>query len=84
VEAAIEGPLRRAEVSTASGEIHVRLGPRASCALELRTSSGSLDLDVPLTMQTVTRHRVAGVVRGGTAPVELRSASGDIIVKGGS
>lgn len=83
VTVGLREPLRRADVSTSSGEIRVRLDPAVRCALELRTSSGSLDVSLPLEMRTVSRRTVAGTVRGGTTPVVLHSASGDISVAGG-
>jgi DUF4097 and DUF4098 domain-containing protein YvlB len=76
-------PLRSTEVSTSSGEIRLSLDPAVGCALELRTSSGSLDVGLPMDMSNVSRRSVAGTIRGGRTPVVLRTASGDITVMGG-
>lgn len=76
-------PLRSASVSTTSGDIGLRLAPDLACALELRTRSGSLAIDVPLKPGQVTRNAVTGTVRGGRTPVTLESTSGDIHVGGG-
>ncbi|HYM81785.1 MAG TPA: DUF4097 family beta strand repeat-containing protein [Candidatus Limnocylindria bacterium] len=78
VQVDLAAPLRRAAVQTASGEIDVTLDPKAGCALEMRTGSGQIDVNVPLEIKTVTRQLVTGVVRSGSAPVVLRTASGDI------
>jgi hypothetical protein len=76
-------PLRGIEVSTSSGEIHLDLDPAVRCALELRTSSGALDVGLPMDMSSVSRRSVVGTIRGGRTPVVLRTASGDITVMGG-
>jgi DUF4097 and DUF4098 domain-containing protein YvlB len=83
VRVELRSPLGRAEISTASGDIEVDLGGTLGCSLDMRTSNGTLDTDVPLEVQTVSRRMVTGIVRRGTAPVHLRSSSGDITVRGG-
>jgi hypothetical protein len=75
--------VRRAEVTTASGDIVVGLRPSVGCALELSTSNGTLDASVPLEVTSVSRRLMTGVVRGGDVPVLLRSSSGDISVRSG-
>jgi DUF4097 and DUF4098 domain-containing protein YvlB len=76
-------PLLATQVSTSSGEIQVDLDRAVRCALDLRTSSGSLELGLPLEMSTVSRRNVSGTIRGGKTPVVLRTSSGDITVTGG-
>ncbi len=75
--------LSNAEISTASGDIDARLAEGLGCAVELRTSNGTLDVSVPLEVKTVTRHLVIGRVRQGTTAVSLRTSSGDIHLVGG-
>jgi hypothetical protein len=77
----VEAPFGGAQVATVSGDIRLHLGGVLGCALEARTASGTIDLLVPLEVRTVSRQRVAGVVRHGTAPVVLRSSSGDVHVQ---
>lgn len=77
----VESPLAGAEIGTVSGDIRLRLIGGLGCALDARTASGSIDLLVPLDVHTVSRQRVAGAVRRGTAPVVLHSSSGDIHVQ---
>ncbi len=85
VDLRLVSPLRRADISTGSGDITVGLAPGLGCELELRTSNGALNTDLPLEVKTVTRHLVTGRVRQGTAPVVLRSSSGDIhLLAGGN
>lgn len=83
VKALLIAPLRGAEIVTSSGEIGVGLEDAVGCALEMHTSSGSLDIGVPCRTQTLTRQMVSAVIRQGTAPVVLRSVSGDIAVTRG-
>jgi DUF4097 and DUF4098 domain-containing protein YvlB len=75
--------LRRAEVSTVSGEITARLADGLGCDLTLKSKSGTLDSSVPLKIRTVSRNEMSGVVSGGGPPVVLHSLSGDIAVTGG-
>jgi len=76
-------PISRVDVTTSSGEIRSWLGDQLKCALDLRTTSGTLDLSIPLAIGTVNRHSVTGQVRGGGPPVSMRSSSGDIHIEGG-
>jgi len=83
VDVKLVPPLTSAEISSSSGDIAARLADDMGCEVELKTSNGTVDTSVPLEVRTVTRHRVTGRVRGGTTPVVLRSASGDIVLTGG-
>jgi len=76
-------PLRRLEAETSSGEIRLELDPTIACALDMRTTSGEMDVQMPMQMRNATRHGVSGSIRGGGAPVTLHTTSGDITVAGG-
>ena len=76
--------LRRAEVSSVNGNLNARLAAGPGYDLDARTTNGTIDVSVPLTLSTADRHVVTGRVAGGGAPVALRTSSGDItIVSGG-
>ena len=79
----LRGPLRGLEASTSSGEIRVNLDATIACALDMRTSSGTIAVDVPMQMKRATRRSVTGAIRGGDTPVVLHTSSGDITVAGG-
>jgi len=79
----LDRSLRRADVSTVSGGITVRLAEGLGCNLTLKSTSGTLDSSVPMQIRTVSRHEMSGVVSGGGPPVVLHSLSGDIAVTGG-
>ena len=80
----LEAPLSQADITTVSGNIGVHLASTLACRLEMRTTNGTLDTSVPLQLKTVSRHLVTGTIRSGTAPVTLRSSSGDIEIKTGA
>jgi DUF4097 and DUF4098 domain-containing protein YvlB len=83
VRLGLERRLSRADVSTVSGDIQLRLAEDLGCSLRLTSTGGTLDSSVPLQIRTASRHEMSGVVRGGGPPVVLHSASGDIAVTGG-
>jgi DUF4097 and DUF4098 domain-containing protein YvlB len=62
-----------------SGSIHLRLPSDASFDLDARTSSGSISLEHPVTVQgKLGRKEIRGKVRGGGVPVEVQTGSGNI------
>jgi len=70
------------KVSTASGSLAVRVPADSGFTLNARSSSGSLNIDVPLSGEArQERRRVQGTVRGGGPTLELSSASGSISVR---
>jgi hypothetical protein len=77
----------RYDLSSHSGEIHLALPPNASAALSVRTYSGAIDTDVPLTLQPNgsgaarnTGRRLEFTLGGGGARVTAESFSGDITI----
>ena len=83
VDVRLASPVTAADIETTSGQLSVRLDPQVACALEATTTSGEIDFRLPTQARTLSRGRVSAVVRGGSAPVSLRSVSGDINVAGG-
>jgi DUF4097 and DUF4098 domain-containing protein YvlB len=66
-------------VHSGSGSIHLRLPSDASFDLNARTSSGSISLDHPVTVQgTMGKKEIRGKVRGGGVTVEVETGSGNI------
>jgi DUF4097 and DUF4098 domain-containing protein YvlB len=62
-----------------SGSIHLRLPSDAAFDLDARTSSGSISLEHPVTVQgKLGRKEIRGKVRGGGVPVEVQTGSGNI------
>lgn len=62
-----------------SGSIHLRLPGDAAFDLDARTSSGSISLEHPVTVQgRLGRKEIRGKVRGGGVPVEVQTGSGNI------
>lgn len=76
-------PLERAQVTTVSGRISGRLADDLKCRLEVRTSSGEMEVMVPMQLKSVSRREVVGVVGGGKAPVVLQTSAGDVELMSG-
>lgn len=71
------------EIRTGSGNVHVHLPADAAFDANISTSSGTLDVDAPITMTVQgrineTHHQIEGKVRGGGPLLSLRTGSGDI------
>jgi len=71
------------EIRTGSGNVHVRLPADAAFDADIHTSSGTLDVDAPITMTVQgrvndSRKSIVGKVRGGGPMLTLRTGSGDI------
>lgn len=74
------------EIRTGSGNVHVRLPANAAFDASISTSSGTLDVDAPITMTVQgrvqeTRKSIIGKVRGGGPLLTLRTGSGDIHIE---
>jgi hypothetical protein len=69
-------------VHTGSGEVQLKLPSDAAFDLDAHTSSGSILVDNPHTVQgSVGRKEVRGRVGGGGVPVEVETGSGDIQIQ---
>jgi hypothetical protein len=74
------------EIRTGSGDVRVHLPPNAAFDANLSTSSGTLDIDAPITMTVQgrvqeTHKQISGKVRGGGPLLSLRTGSGDIHIE---
>jgi hypothetical protein len=76
----VVGPVEGAELSTASGDVVLRLSPETRGELELRTGSGEIQVRTALAVKTVSRHLVTGAVGGGGPPLRVRTSSGEVQV----
>jgi hypothetical protein len=70
-------------IRTGSGNVNVRLPANAAFDADISTSSGSLNVDAPITTTVQgrvqdTRKSIQGKVRGGGPLLSLRTGSGDI------
>lgn len=83
IELALVAPLRSADVSSSSGDVSIALAPGADARLDLSTSSGDIDCDVPVTLlEHGRRNLIAKFGRGG-ATVKAQTVSGDLHVTSG-
>lgn len=74
------------QIRTGSGNVHVRLPANAAFDADISTSSGTLDVNAPITMTVQgrvqeTRKHIDGKVRGGGPLLSLRTGSGDIHIE---
>jgi len=66
-------------MSTGSGNVRLRFAGEPSFELDAETSSGSIEVAFPVTIQgTVRKHALHGKVRNGGSLVYVRTGSGDI------
>ncbi len=64
---------------TGSGRVRLEIPSDAAFDLDARTSSGSISLQHPVTIQgRITKKEVHGKVRGGGVQVQVQTGSGDI------
>ncbi len=67
---------------TGSGSVHLKFPSDASFDLDAHTSSGSISVDHPVTVQgSIGRKQVRGKVRRGGVPVEVETGSGNIEIQ---
>ncbi len=68
--------------SSSSGDITVYYVPIKDFGfnLEVRTSSGSIEGDLPIKVSRVDRRRLQGIVGSGAARVDIETASGDVSI----
>lgn len=69
-------------VHTGSGTVRLQLASNTSFDLDARTSSGSLSVNQPVTVQgSLAKKHIQGKVRGGGVPVDVETGSGDIEIR---
>ncbi len=75
--------VRGVEISSSSGELTTLIPAGLGCNLDLRTASGSINLELPVRMTSLSRREVRGRIGDGRVPIRLRNSSGDIMVAAG-
>jgi len=69
-------------VHSGSGSIHLRLASDAAFDLDAHTSSGSISVSQPVTVQgSLGRKELRGKVHGGGVPVQVETGSGNIEIQ---
>lgn len=70
------------KLEAGSGNVTLRLPSTAAFDLHAHTGSGGIESDHPITVQgKVNRHELRGKVRGGGAPLEVSTGSGNIRIE---
>jgi hypothetical protein len=83
VDAKLLAPLSRVDVDSGSGDIDLTVDREAGFRLDVRTTTGTIDAELPIRVTEATRHALAGVVGSGQVPMTMRTSSGDIHVRSG-
>jgi DUF4097 and DUF4098 domain-containing protein YvlB len=69
-------------VDSGSGNIHLKLASEAGFDLDAHTSSGSITVSQPVTVQGTMGHKeLRGRVHGGGVPVQVETGSGNIEIQ---
>ncbi len=69
-------------VDTGSGSVHLSLNSQAHYTLNAGTSSGGINISVPISKQAgLDKQHVTGTVNGGGPTVRVSTGSGDVTVK---
>ncbi|HEY1463179.1 MAG TPA: DUF4097 family beta strand repeat-containing protein [Terriglobales bacterium] len=67
---------------TGSGNVDLKLAAESSFDLNVHTSSGSLNVEQPITVQgNISKKEIHGKVRGGGAPISVETGSGDVRIQ---
>lgn len=69
-------------IGTSSGNVTLRISPDAAFSLRVRTASGRINVDHPVTIQgSVGRNNLNGTVRGGGSLIDVHTSSGSITIR---
>lgn len=69
-------------VHSGSGSVHMRVPTNVSFNLDAQTSSGSISVDHPVTVQgSLSKKHIQGKVGGGGVPVDVQTGSGNIEIE---
>jgi hypothetical protein len=79
----LRGPLRSADLSTTSGDVHVDFAPGIAADLDVRAGNGHIDSQLPAPGVRRDRQRLTGRLGRGGPPVRIETGSGSIILTGG-
>lgn len=69
---------------TSSGDVSVTLYGVTSMELDVSTASGTIQTQVPIVVREATRRRLLGVAGDGRLKLKIGTASGEVMVAGGS
>ena len=76
----LSGPVRSAELRSASGSVRLSLPQSSNVALELSSSSGGVQLDAPAQIVESRRGYTSATLGSGSGRVSARSSSGSVRV----
>jgi len=69
-------------VRTGSGDVRLRIPSDAAFDVDAQSSSGSVTIDHPVTVQgAISKKHIQGKVKGGGVPIEAETGSGSIEIR---
>lgn len=68
-------------VETTSGKIDLTVPNTATGELKIQTETGKISSDIPITVKSVSRNRLVGIIGDGGASINIVSTTGDVSVK---
>lgn len=69
-------------LDASSGDVEVELPPGAAFELDVRTSSGNIESDHPVTVTgTLSKKTLRGSVRGGGSRLDIETSSGSVVIR---
>lgn len=63
---------------TGSGDVTLGLLPTTGATVDLHSSSGDLETDIPLTIRRQSRNHVTGTIGDGRGTIQVQTGSGDV------
>jgi hypothetical protein len=83
ISVGLQAPLAAVSVTNSSGDVELELAPGLDASLELSTTSGDIESDVPVVLQGHSRQHLNAQYGRGGAVVKARTVSGDLHVTSG-
>jgi Putative adhesin len=71
-------PGKKISLETTNGRVAVTVPRSIGATVDASTTNGSINTDLPITSNQMSRHAVRGTVNGGGAELRLRSTNGSI------
>ena len=76
MDATLEGDVTHADLSTASGNVTVALGPRVNAMIDVGTASGGIDVDFPVQVLSERRNHFRARIGNGSGDIIDGAAGG--------
>ena len=82
IEADLHGDVRTLLLDSSSGSVHLRLPESTNAQFDVSTSSGSIDVDLPIQVREQRRGHMRGTIGNGAGRISINTASGSVTLTG--